>query len=93
MRPHVKEAVAAGLALFAALCVLGYCQGCGPREQAATVQGIENAAAVAQYTKLLDDCKAKGKDAGSYAVYDACADEVDRMICRASGAQCVDGGR
>lgn len=33
---------------------------------------------VAGYTAALAVCRAEGKDAGSYAVYGACATEADR---------------
>lgn len=53
---------------------------------------IENAAAVAQYEALLYDCRARGKTAGSYAVYEACAAAVDRGLCAERGLLCKDGG-
>lgn len=62
--------------------------GCSP----AVVQNAENAAAVAQYTALLEHCRARGKVAGSYAVYAACADAVDRDLCVTYRLRCSDGG-
>jgi len=53
---------------------------------------VENAAAVAQYELLLADCRAKGKTAQNYAVYETCADAVDAELCRAHGLLCKDGG-
>lgn len=52
------------------------------------VVNVENAAALAQYERLLDDCKSRGKDAGSYAVYAACADEVDAHLCKEQHLRC-----
>ena len=56
------------------------------------IQGVENAAAVAQYERLLDECKEKGKDAGSYAVYERCADKVDAVLCTHNRVLCHDAG-
>jgi hypothetical protein len=53
---------------------------------------MENAAAVAQYEGLLEHCRQRGKVAGSYAVYEACADAVDRELCSTHGLRCKDGG-
>lgn len=80
------------LALMAvALCLaLTYCTGCIPP---AVVENAENVAAVAQYKLLLVDCKKQGKEAGSYAVYERCAEEVDRKLCRESALRCGDGGQ
>lgn len=55
-------------------------------------QNVENVAAVAQYEALLSECRKVGKDAGSYAVYAACADAVDRKLCSENGLRCTDGG-
>jgi hypothetical protein len=72
-----------------ALCLtLTYCTGCVPE-----AVSVENAAAVAQYKLLLVDCRKQGKEAGSYAVYERCADEVDRTLCRESSLRCKDGGQ
>jgi hypothetical protein len=60
--------------------------GCQP------VPPIENAAAVAQYEGLLEHCRQRGKVAGSFAVYEACADAVDRELCNTRGLRCKDGG-
>lgn len=35
---------------------------------------------VAGHSAALAECRAEGKDAGSYAVYGRCADEVDRKF-------------
>jgi hypothetical protein len=72
------------------LTVLYHCTGCLP---GAVADNVENAAAVAQYKALLIDCREQGKAAKSYAVYERCADEVDRMLCRQSSVRCADGGR
>lgn len=52
------------------------------------VVNVENAAAVAQYTALLEDCRERGKVAGSYAVYEACANAVDRELCARHKLRC-----
>ena len=75
--------------LFAVGCLVGHVCGCHP----AVVESVENAAAVAQYKALMADCRKKGKAAKDYEVYDACADEVDRMLCRESALRCPDGGQ
>ena len=86
----VAEAVALGLGLFAFGCLMHLCAGC---KDVPPAVNPENAAAVAQYEGLLDACKEAGKDAGSYAVYAACADDVDARLCRSTGVLCKDGGR
>ncbi len=53
---------------------------------------VENIAAVNQYEALLEHCRERGKVAGSYAVYEACADAVDRELCNTRGLRCKDGG-
>lgn len=63
-----------------------------PQEQQVITETVENAAAVAQYKLLLADCKKKGKEAGSYAVYEACADEIDHELCRVRALRCTDAG-
>jgi hypothetical protein len=70
--------------LFALGCIVSRCTACTPAMQ----HNIENAAALAQYEQLLDQCRAKGKDAGSYAVYSTCADEVDAHLCKEQGLRC-----
>jgi hypothetical protein len=80
----VRSALGFALALFALGCA-GHCA-CTP----AMKNNVENAAALTQYERLLDDCRAKGKDAGSYAVYSACADQVDAHLCKDHGLRCGD---
>lgn len=77
------------LFLFAVGCVVGHVAGCKPEYR----EPVENAAAVAQYEALLDDCRKQGKAAKSYQVYEQCADAVDRHLCRESGVRCTDGGQ
>ena len=43
----------------------------------------------AEHSMALAECRAEGKDAGSYAVYARCADEADRKYGLDAG---VDGG-
>lgn len=68
---------------------------CGPSLPAepAIVTAVENAAAVEQYKRLLDDCRAKGKAANSYAVYETCADAVDAELCRTRSVRCAGGAK
>ncbi len=80
------KVIAFAVVMYFAGCAVGL--GCVPREPTTIIQSIENAAAVAQYKGLLDDCRARGKAAKSYAVYEACADAVDAELCRARGSQC-----
>ncbi len=64
--------------------------GCRPPEPV-IVSSIENAAAVAQYKALTDDCVKKGKAAKDFAVYEACADAVDAELCRTKSMRCPGG--
>lgn len=41
---------------------------------------------VAGHSAALADCRAEGKDAGSYAVYERCANEADRRFIPDGGA-------
>jgi hypothetical protein len=76
--------VAAG-ALLAALVACG----CSGPSRAISV---ENISAVAQYEAMLTDCRAQGKRANSYDVYEACAERVDMQLCETSRLRCKDGG-
>lgn len=52
--------------------------GCGGRDDAAlAMQRATNAIDLVEYRKELRECKEEGKDAGSIAVYERCAKEVD----------------
>ncbi len=84
-------AFAAGLYVFGVASGFG----CSPSlpVEPAIVERIENAAAVAQYTALLEDCRAKGKAAKSYAVYETCADLVDAELCRTRSVRCAGGAK
>jgi len=55
-------------------CVVGLlaCVACGEGER------VKNAADMTSYTAELTECRKKGKAAGSYDVYEACAIEVDK---------------
>jgi hypothetical protein len=66
--------VIAGLAF-----VVGHCSGCALFQRAAP------AVDTAGYAAALGDCRAKGKAAKSYEVYEACAKSADRAFG-------VDGG-
>jgi D-Tyr-tRNAtyr deacylase len=52
------------------------------------VNQVENAAAVAQYEALLDDCRRQGKATGSFDVYKTCADAVDDELCARHHLRC-----
>lgn len=84
----MKETLAFALGGAAIVIALAQCTGCQQ-----VVPNLENAAAVAQYKVLLADCRRKGKEADSLAVYVKCADEVDAMLCRESAIRCPDGGQ
>ncbi len=87
----MKREWAVGMLVLAViLAVLFHLIGCIPP---AVTENVENAAAVAQYKVLLADCRERGKEAKSYAVYERCADEVDRMLCAQSAIRCLDGGK
>jgi hypothetical protein len=66
--------VIAGLAF-----IVGHCSGCALFERAAP------AVDTAGYAAALGDCRAKGKAAKSYEVYEECAKSADRVYG-------VDGG-
>jgi hypothetical protein len=86
MRSFLQTAVS----LFAAAYLFSRCLGCAEM-QARAVQ----AKVVDDYVAELDRCKAVGKASGSLAVYNACADAVDRTVCAEKGWRCqavVNGG-
>ncbi len=66
---------------------VGLLYGCKPPSPQ-LYTGLENAAAVAQYTALLDECRAKGRASNSYAVYQTCADAVDSHLCNQHRLRC-----
>lgn len=72
----LRQFCAAGLALFALLFIIGKCTGCGGTKS--QLERAGNALTVEQYRRALDDCILEGKDAGSFAVYEACAKEADK---------------
>lgn len=67
------------LAALAFCAVLARCVSACDRSASARAKlAIDSAA----YTKALDDCIALGKDAGSFDVYDACAQRADQRFGR-----------
>lgn len=82
------SALRMALFLFALGCIVEHVAGCIPSAKERT----ENALVVGVYERELDHCKAQGKAAGSYAVYEACANAVDRLLCIQRGVRCADGG-
>ena len=74
-----------------ALALFGWVQiviaACEPRPPSVPLS-VENAAAVEQYEAILEKCRLKGKAEKSYTVYEACADEVDRELCRLHHLRC-----
>lgn len=89
-RPSPQDCVLFVLSCALVVMILEYGNGCVPKER--IIQSAENAAAIAQYTALLDTCKEKARAAKDYAVFERCADDVDRMLCTASPLYCPDGG-
>lgn len=87
-QPDKKDPPSGVVAVAGVLSIIAAMASCRPEQR----EAVENAAAVAQYEALLDDCKERGKTAGSYAVYEACANAVDRQLCAESGVRCKDGG-
>lgn len=75
------------LVFVVCLFAMGVATGLGCAKPPPTT-AFENAAAVAQYKALLVACREKGKAAKSYAVYEACADQVDADLCRTSSLRC-----
>jgi hypothetical protein len=86
MSRDVRTLVGTVLALFAMWFIV--CHECGCRPTPVLAPTIENAAAVAQYEALLDDCRRQGRAAGSYAVYETCADAVDSHLCAQHRLRC-----
>lgn len=68
-----RETVMAGLVVLAVYATLAHCVGCEPHHQGMALD-------VAGHSLALTQCRAEGKDAGSYAVYERCADDVDRRF-------------
>ncbi len=73
--------------LFGLSLVVGIACGCS-RPSPQFVQNVENAAAVAQYEAMLDDCRAQGKATNSFSVYKSCADAVDDHLCAQHRLRC-----
>lgn len=48
-------------------------------------QRASNAVDVAGYTLALEQCRAEGKDAGSYVIYEMCAEQADIKYGRDGG--------
>lgn len=71
-------AVLVGVA-FLVVMALDFC-GCDRSAAARAKLAVDSAA----YTKALDDCIALGKDAGSFDVYDRCAQQADKDFGRVS---------
>ena len=85
----MKKLIPTVFALFALGCIVGHCVACAATPH--VVENVENAAAVAQYEALLDECRKAGKAAGSYEVYERCADSVDLHLCAERGLRCKEG--
>ena len=71
--------VAIALALFAALYVFAMLHGCSPSPPVAAAYDV------AGHSAALMACRERGKDAGSYAIYHACADAVDDRFWKDGG--------
>ncbi len=72
------------LLALALATVVHFCSGCGvrpPAERSAPMTA-EQSAIVSMYAAELAECRARGKAAKSFAVYEDCADEVDRRYGR-----------
>lgn len=82
----MRNVIPTALALFACGMVVGHCTGCMPPPK--VVESVENAAAVAQYEALLDDCRKQGRAAGNYLVYETCANAVDDQLCAQHRLRC-----
>ncbi len=74
--------------IVTATIVLVGCAKPPPPEAITVVEQAKTAADVVEYRKLLKPCHARAIDAGSYAVYTACADAVDREVCAKNGDRC-----
>lgn len=71
----VIEAANIVLALFALVVVLEILSGC-------KTSGTNGSSSLSDYSKALDICKAQGKDAGAYSVYESCAKDADTKFGR-----------
>lgn len=75
----IRQTVAVGLALIVPLAIVAHCTACAKRGSLDdNARRAVNAMTVEQFKTALDECIAEGKDAGSYAVYEACANEADK---------------
>lgn len=70
------KTVAYLLFLFAAGCIVGHVCGCTSAEVRA-----EHAAINLGYDEVLVRCKSMGKDAGAFAVFEACERAASRKLC------------
>lgn len=75
----VRETIVAGLVLVLIFGVMAHCMGCSsPHAEPAVIEKrAQHLIEQEQYGRALAACRAKGKDAGSYDVYEACAREAD----------------
>ena len=76
---HAFVALGVALILFS---IVVHCSGCGLLASRAGA-----AVSVVEYRAALDECRADGKRAKSYAVYEACAREADARYGLDGGAQ------
>ncbi len=67
----IRRFFATALAVFAALWIVAHCQACAPSHQGVVLD-------VAGHSLALAQCRIEGKEAGSFIVYEKCADEADR---------------
>lgn len=76
----IREAVALALGLLVLLVVVGHCTGCKgkpPVEPGAVETRAKHLIEQEEYGRALAACRADGKDAGSFDVYEACARKAD----------------
>jgi hypothetical protein len=84
MKRDLRTLLGTVLALFALWFIVSTQCGCRPPP----AHTVENVDAVKQYEGLLDDCRKQGRAAGSYAVYETCADAVDSHLCAEHRLRC-----
>lgn len=80
----IRETIAFAIALGAVAAVVLHCTGCTPSERQTAEQAAVKAAQAAVnvgYDVELVECKRRGKESGSFAVFDACERAASRRLC------------
>lgn len=74
------EVAAVALAFLALVMILRLCTACA--DKPAALPGAGDIVELGAYEVALERCRAEGKDAGSFDVYEACAKKADSKFGR-----------